>query len=163
MGLFSFFQNGKKSNQVRQGGEFNKGLSFNYQFVFMSLKRVFFSDKIDITNLYGNKESVQSLLFEIAKMLRKKVPNGYEKLNVLFEKNDDKFAIAVELPDSKNECDCNFVGMVQKTDGTKEFYTNELFEFSHTYQLCMSTRDAHFVYALKPKDLHEFIQTILNR
>ena len=161
MGFFNFFQNKNTPNQTRQGGDLNLDISFNYQFVFLALKRVCFSNKMDLASFYGHKESVQSLLFEIAKTLGRKIPNGYEKLNVAFEKNDEKLAIVIELPDPKQECDCNYVGLAQKTNGNKEFYTNELFEFTQTYQLCMSTLDAHFVYALKPQNLQEFAQAML--
>ena len=141
--------------------------SANYEVTCSALKTVFYSTDFPTESFYNNLESAKGMVQIAIEMCSKKgirIPNSYRNLPITFVSNKErsKFGYIVDFDDAKNECECNYVGMII-SNGVKKYYTNEYYEFTNRFGLCMFKSDGGREFGLgSPRTFEEFKDAIVN-
>lgn len=140
--------------------------SINYQFSCVGLRNCSFS--VDNFNRnYGSTENttkwIENILNVIKHQRHLQIEKEYYNMPFRFEERDDSKvrAIVIKIPNAKYECECNFVGIVEKQGGIR-YFTNELYVTENEFHLCeFMSNGSHRAYSYMPKDFDEFIEIIL--
>ena len=139
--------------------------SVNYRFSCQVMKDIFFNKMVDIAKVHGNRSETNKLvltaLLLIVRYFKISIPDEFKEMPIHFVKGERALGVVIEVPNAVRECECNFIGMVQKDDGEKLYYTNEYYASSDTFGLCRFTPDMHIVLNKHPKTLEEFISAII--
>ena len=138
--------------------------SVNYQLCFVSLKALFFNEKVKIGEIYGNEELAKNLYLTALLMLKEikkmKIPDEFTRMPVHFIEGKTYKGIVIEVPNAKYECECNFVGLIESDDGRKTYYTNEYYSGEKQFGLCMTTDKMRISLKARPQTLEEFKNSI---
>ena len=138
--------------------------SVNYQFCFVALKELFFNDKVKISEIFGDEEAAKNLylraLLFLKEVRKMNIPEEFTRMPVHFLDGKTRKGIVIEVPNAKNECECNFVGLIEANDGTKTYYTNEYYSGEQQFGLCMITPTMRMALKRRPQTLEEFKSSI---
>ena len=152
--MFDFFF---KPNDLSQ--------SVNYQFSCNYFWKCFFGTSVKVSEFY--KQEIPARIFYITAlklMIRHtglKVSEEYVELPLHFVKNESCKGMVLELPDAKSECECNFVAILEGSDGTRKYYTSEYYQSAKYFGLCEWKYDMnHVAYNTKTNTLQEFVAAI---
>lgn len=138
--------------------------SVNYQFCFVSLKALFFNEKVKISEMFGDEEAAKNLYLKALLMLKEikkmNIPEEFTRMPIHFIDRKSYRGIIIEVPNAKYECECNFVGLVESDDGSKTYYTNEYYAGEKQFGLCMTTPKMRMSLKARPQTLEEFKASI---
>lgn len=141
-------------------------ISSNYLFCFTRLKNLFLSKDLEFDQFYNDEEQVRKLIVTILwtseKYMGISMPAEYVLMPVYFKENDNYKAIIFALPDASRECDCNYVAIRSDSEGKLLLITSELYVFTKSFGLCVSTLKAHYALNYQPKSLDEFVDLTLS-
>lgn len=168
MGFFSklFGKKEKEPDIMKMIAENKKRVdsSVNYQFCFVSLKALFFNEKVKISEIFGDEEAAKNLYLKALLMLKEikkiNIPEEFTRMPIHFVDRKSSKAIVIEVPNAKYECECNYVGLVEEDDGTKRYYTNEYYSGEKQFGLCMTTATMRMALKSYPQTLEEFKASI---
>ena len=139
--------------------------SFNYQYVYMILKTLFFTHTL--FEMCTNTEVTTKVLGICAQMTSKEMKieldERYLNLKHHFATGDDgSRSIIIEFEGPfLLETECNFVALVKYKDGTKIMYTSEYYEDSNRFKLCKTDQGgSRFSFSNVTNNLKEFLQAI---
>lgn len=152
---------------VSQVANNKKGLdkSINYNFTFGILKQIATHPDFTFDKYFNNDEESRQLALmcltavEMAKKI--KITNDYLLMPIHFASNDKNKAIIFELPNVKLECECNFVAIVKNKDNSLGYYTNEYYEDSDSYGLCLLNNGIRMILKDRPNNYDEFRDLVL--
>lgn len=138
--------------------------SVNYNFSCRVLNAVFFSEHVDLEKLYGDEEGTKNVILRALLVVKERyglrIPPEFIAMPFHFIKNENKWGVVIEVPNARYECECNMIGMIQKKDGSKLYYTNEYYASDNSFGLCLFTDEKHFSLSYKTQKLEEFIEII---
>ena len=163
MGLFKNLFGKKDAFGLVKNNARRAGKSFNYNYVFLGLKTVYFEVEC-MDNLYNNEQNTEAFLKKCADAVKDvkkiKIDERYLNLKYYFGKGKESRAIIIELPGPyKNECECNYVALAE-LNGKKCIYTSEYYSSDNSFGLCMENSLAHYSLDGTPASLNDFCDLI---
>ena len=139
--------------------------SLNCRFSYQVMKDIFFNDMVDVYKIHGNKSETRKLVLTaflmIQRFFRISIPDEYVDMPIHFIGAPDALGVVLEVPNTRRDGECSFIGMVQAKEGKKFYYTNEYSAELNRFVLCLLTENGHTTLRLPSQTLDEFIAAII--
>ena len=136
--------------------------SANYQFACSFMLEAFFKTKIEMESLYKNESMTDLFYMSVLRGMRSYVgfSQKYRNLPTYYVKNKKGKGVVFGIPDAEQECECNYVALLEWENGERTYYTSEYYAMDGGFKLCEYTLDEHYAYDIRTDSLESFLKAI---
>lgn len=153
--------------QIYKASRIDTEKSVNYQFACVFMRDYFYNDIPRFIDVYYGKDERIHKAFLVglniihqAKRLR--IPESFLSMPVDFIEKDGTRFIVVSIPEARQECECNYIALVETAEQHKRYYTSEYYAHSKEFGLCyFASSTEHHAMSTVITSKQQFIDEIL--